>query len=372
MFSHCKSESLSINSTWRTQNKAKTSATQTHSISTRNACHQSTKVRNASTVSESPTAPHADNFNDDEISHFLRRVYPAVSKQLLRNLRFAPRLKTVNSSMLQLEISLSYLGWQLSCCHSFGSCVIGCFENDASSKICFWNINRSEIDAERPNREILAPSPVRSLCSNPHQPDILFVGFNNGDVRLLVEGDWSGPQVGHPQSVTATAWTNPQIIISASQDGSVTSWRFSKSKQKVEPRNFYRVKKNFGHITCLRVEMERFLLAAFDTNIFTVFEFDTSPGKSSSSDIAAPIELIPKRLFKNGFEQPFTAGSALSLRYLAPVDELVAFGESQIFTLTGTFAHEMRKMSEFGVALETDRHNRIVLPANDTLHVYHD
>ena len=96
--------------------------------------------------------------------------------------------------------------------------MIGGFEQDARSKICFWNINRSEIDAERPNREYLAPSPVRSLCSNPQQPDILFVGFNNGDVRLLVDGDWSEPQMGHAQSVTATTWTNPQIVISGTPE----------------------------------------------------------------------------------------------------------------------------------------------------------
>ena len=45
-------------------------------------------------------------------------------------------------------------------------------------------------------------SQVRSIASNPTQPNILFVGFNNGDVRLLIDSDWSDSHTGHRKSST--------------------------------------------------------------------------------------------------------------------------------------------------------------------------
>ena len=110
--------------------------------------------------------------------------------------------------------------------------------------------------------------------------------------------------------MTSISWTeqNPHMIITASHDASLAAWRYSKSKQKIERKNIFVIKKNYGCIRAIRVEMEKFLLVAFDTNIFVIFEFPFSPTKS---DLVSKIELAPKRVFKNSFEIPFTAASAL-------------------------------------------------------------
>lgn len=191
--------------------------------------------------------------------------------------------------------------------------MIGAFEKDGVSMLCFWNINRSTINESSPDREIRAPSQVRSVTSNPTQPNILFVGFNNGDVRLLIDNDWSDSHMAHTQSVTTLSWSdsNPQMIISVSQDSTISAWRYSKSKQQVERKNIYKTKKNYGCAKAISVELEKFLLVAYDTNIFVIYEFPFSPIKSSGSDSPGKSELLPKRVFKHSFDVPFTAASAL-------------------------------------------------------------
>ena len=42
-----------------------------------------------------------------------------------------------------------------------------------------------------PDREFPAPAEIRCFTCNPVQPSILFVGFHSGDVRLLIDNEWS-------------------------------------------------------------------------------------------------------------------------------------------------------------------------------------
>ena len=113
---------------------------------------------------------------------------------------------------------------------------------------------------------------------------------------------------GHSLSVTAVAWdsVNPQMILSASADCNITAWRFSKSKQKIEKKSTYKVRKNYGCPKFISIELEKFLLVTTDANSLIIFEFANSPIKGSDE-----ISLQPKRIFKNSFEVPFTAPSAL-------------------------------------------------------------
>ena len=99
---------------------------------------------------------------------------------------------------------------------------------------------------------------------------------------------------------------NPQLLVSGSQDGSFSTYRYSKSKQKIERKNNFKMKKNFGVPKSMNIEIEKFLLVAYDTNILVIYEFLDSPLEKNESKLG----LISKRIFKNSFEIPFTAHAA--------------------------------------------------------------
>ena len=121
---------------------------------------------------------------------------------------------------------------------------------------------------------------------------------------------------GHSLSVTAVSWDcgNTQMIISASADCNLTAWRFSKSKQKIEKKSVFKIRKNFGCPNAIAIELEKFVLVATDANALLIFEFSVSPLKHSEE-----VSLTPKRIFKNSFEVPFTAASALRFFFVFAV-----------------------------------------------------
>lgn len=55
---------------------------------------------------------------------------------------------------------------------------------------------------------------------------------------------------------------------------------------------------------------------------------------------------------------------------MAPVTTLVAREENAIFSLNGSFAHEMAQIAKFGTALKTSKNDLIVLPSTKKLHVF--
>ena len=52
------------------------------------------------------------------------------------------------------------------------------------SELCFWNLNRNQINTTQPHRQITAPGHVRAI-SFASSLYLIACGFTNGDIRLL-------------------------------------------------------------------------------------------------------------------------------------------------------------------------------------------
>ena len=93
-------------------------------------------------------------------------------------------------------------------------------------------------------------------------------------------------------------------MLSADFDSVVGIWRYSKSKHKIELKSKIRTVDNFGCPLAISIEND-FVLFAYDTNFLAMFHFPENPLKASKP------KLEMKKVFKRGFELPFSAHMCL-------------------------------------------------------------
>merc|ERR1712242_99201 len=140
------------------------------------------------------------------------------------------------------------------------------------SELCFWNLNRNQIDTTQPHRQITAPGHVRAISFASLY--LIACGFTNGDIRLLdlETEEWSAPYTSHKQSVTHIYWRD-QVLISGAQDSSFIRWRFSKSKNALQQKGIFVTNKNYGSPINITLEMDKFIIVSYNANILGIFEF---------------------------------------------------------------------------------------------------
>jgi WD40 repeat protein len=370
MFTWVENEIITINP-GKESKKVRDASNQTKQPSTRNACHQSVKVKSVSTTVETTTT-FPDN--PDQITgliSFLNGVYPKVSAQLEMNIRLAKKFRQVAKSTLVREMGLSYPRHTLVSVTSFDHRILAAYEvDDKESVLCLWNLNLNQISETEPFKIIHAPGHIRALCYLKTQPTIVCAGFKNGDLRILdlETNEWSKLYKGHHQTVSHIYW-DKSTLISCAQDSSFCAWRYSKSKNKLELKNLFVTRKNFGCPMHLTVEMDKFLLVSFNANILAVFEFSDQKVAVHGTYNDAGI-LQQKRIFRNMFDAPLMTIASHSLGYLPSLDTLLTLPEQQKIQLKGTFAHEMERIMKFDRYLDTDRTDRIGLVSGNEITIF--
>lgn len=342
-----------VRSEWNVAKEKANARVQTSKIKTKDAKNNSVKLKNSSTSTEFNLEIQPNKYPEEDLNNFLLAVYNRVSSQLEANIRSVSKVNrlTVERSMLEKDISLEYEFRPVVTAIGSGSTVISVF----SDVLCYWNLTRSTVNVDLPDKIVPCPSAPRVLKTCPAFPELLLVGFNNGDVRVLANDDWGVCQHCHRSPVRALDWSknNAQLVLSADFDSVVGIWRYSKSKHKIELKSKIRTIDNFGCPLAISIENE-FVLFAYDTNFLAMFHFPENPLKASKP------KLEMKKVFKRGFELPFTAHIALSLRYLPSIQELAVADGNGIIKLYGPLKDNLKELRKYDSVAPIDIFGKIL------------
>ncbi|CAG5096230.1 Oidioi.mRNA.OKI2018_I69.XSR.g14526.t1.cds [Oikopleura dioica] len=362
MFSSVSQIGATFRSEWNLAKDKANARVQTSKIKTKEAKNNSSKVKNSSTTTDCSVELQADKYPEDQIQKFLFSVYNRVSAQLEANIRSVNKVNrlTGDRSMLENDISLEYENKPVVTAIGSGATVISVF----GDSLCYWNLTRSPVKIDVPDRVVPCPSAPRVLKTCPAYPELLVVGFNNGDVRVLANDDWGICQHCHRSPVRAIDWSknNAQLVLSADFDSVVGIWRYSKSRHKIELKSKIRTVDNFGCPLAISIEND-FVLFAYDTNFLAMFHFPENPLKASKP------KLEMKKVFKRGFELPFSAHMSLNLRYLPTIQELAVADGNGIIKLYGPLKDNLKELEKYDSVASIDIFGKIIAFKDDKIDI---
>ncbi|KAK4323474.1 hypothetical protein Pmani_005825 [Petrolisthes manimaculis] len=276
MFSKYKNSPQGFQSTWKTEQSLATDGTQTEELTTEDSECQVVQQSEAGTQTdeEKVDLQTQTQYDVDSLAAFLHRITPKVIKELERQNRsqafagYALRqeeeeeegggvrlLHTLRCKLIQPEMVVTGLAWS-----STGSVIgVGYGANqhddwcDHCGTLAVWNINRSDFDANQPERVIEMSSCVLCLAFHPNNPAVFAVGTFNGEVLVY---DLSHSEDVTPMvtvecgggAVTTLTWTDvgqagtnnttnttttTTSLVATTSTGYVLVWSFSITKQQL-------------------------------------------------------------------------------------------------------------------------------------------
>nr|XP_045624130.1 cytoplasmic dynein 2 intermediate chain 2-like [Procambarus clarkii] len=269
MFSKHNEYPVSFQSTWKTEQLLEAGSTQTDDIVQKDGDCQVVEQAEVGVQTEEEDAKHFENQGYDEASlaAFLKSVAPKVIRELERQNRSqafhgysaakeeeslgVKRLHTLRWSQLHPEGVVTSISW--SCTGSVIGVSYGSKDHDDwcdhKGAVAVWNINRSDFDANQPERVIEASSCILSLAFHPTNPALFAAGTFNGEILVydlsrteevtpLVAGECGGG------SVTTLSWVDNiareatvsrmhSTIIATTSSGFVLVWELNLTKQQL-------------------------------------------------------------------------------------------------------------------------------------------
>ncbi|KAK8395587.1 hypothetical protein O3P69_005591 [Scylla paramamosain] len=265
MFSGHDEEASSFPSTWKTEQSQASDGTQTDEVGTEESeCQVIEQIEaGVQTEEEENKSLGTPQYDEASLSEFLTRITPKVLRELDRQARSQAFL---GYGAVQEEAASGVrLLHTLRCSHSDPECVVssvawsstgsvigvtfGAMEHQDwcghRGAIAVWNINRSDFDANQPERTIEASSCVLSLAFHPSNPALFAAGTFNGEILVYdlsrteevtplalggVRGRDGAPPRAH-HTLTATTTT-----------GQVLVWSLSLTKQQLTLKAGYMVR----------------------------------------------------------------------------------------------------------------------------------
>ncbi|XP_050696256.1 cytoplasmic dynein 2 intermediate chain 2-like [Eriocheir sinensis] len=281
MFSDHSDEPTSFPSTWKTEQSLESGGTQTEEVGTQDEeCQVTDQIEaGVQTEEEEQKSLGPAEYDEASLSEFLKRVTPKVLRELDRRARSqaflgygaveeeagtgGKLLHTLRCNQTDQECVVSGMGWS-----STGSVVgvsFGAGEHDDwcshRGTIAVWNINRSDFDANQPERVIEAASCVLCLAFHPSNPALFAAGTFNGeilvydlsrteDVTPLAVGECGGG------GVSTLAWVElgdlrggdggphraPHTLTATTTTGHVLVWALNLTKQTLTLKAGYMVR----------------------------------------------------------------------------------------------------------------------------------
>ncbi|KAK3854352.1 hypothetical protein Pcinc_039163 [Petrolisthes cinctipes] len=272
MFSKHKNSPEGFQSTWKTDQSLATDGTQTEELKSQDSECQVVQQTEAGTQTdeEKMDLQTQAEYDVTSLAAFLQRITPKVIKELERQNRsqafagYALRreeeeeegagvrlLHTLRCKLIHPEMVVTGLAWS-----STGSVIgVGYGANqhedwcDHSGTLAVWNINRSDFDANQPERVIEISSCVLCLAFHPTNPAVFAVGTFNGEVLVynLSRSEDVTPMVTSEcggGAVTTLTWTDVgqagtnntttnNSLVATTSTGYVLVWAFSITKQQL-------------------------------------------------------------------------------------------------------------------------------------------
>lgn len=281
MFSSHNEAATSFTSTWKTEQSQTSGGTQTDEVRTEESeCQVVEQIEaGVQTEEEENKSLGTPQYDEASLSEFLKRITPKVLKELDRQARSQAflgysaveeeegsgvrLLHTLRCGNIDPECVVSSVAWS-----STGS-VIGVTFGAAEHQdwcghkgaVAVWNINRSDFDANQPERTIEASSCVLSLAFHPSNPALFAAGTFNGEVLVY---DLSRTEEVTPFAVgecggggvTTLAWVElggvrggdgappraPHTLTATTTTGQVLVWALSLTKQQLTLKAGYMVR----------------------------------------------------------------------------------------------------------------------------------
>ncbi|XP_042891158.1 cytoplasmic dynein 2 intermediate chain 2-like [Penaeus japonicus] len=270
MFSKHSETPVSFESSWKTEQQLAEGGTQTDEVGQEEAECQVVSLIETGVQTEEEDPPNFDNREYDEASlaAFLQRITPKVLQELDRQNRSrafdgfslmreeetsqVKLLHTLKWSNRQTEGFVSGIDW--SCTGSVIAVAYGWSSHDDwcdhKSAVAVWNINRSDFDANQPERVIDVSSCVASLAFHPTNPAVFAIGTFSGEVLVydlvnvedvvpMATGECGGG------SVTTLSWVDSAIgrvsatrssstLVATTSTGYILEWTFNITKQQLQ------------------------------------------------------------------------------------------------------------------------------------------
>ncbi|XP_071525604.1 cytoplasmic dynein 2 intermediate chain 2-like [Panulirus ornatus] len=269
MFSKYSDNPVSFPSTWKTEQSLAAGGTQTDELVREEGECQVVEQAEVGTQTEEEESKHYGHPNYDEasLSAFLKRVAPKVIRELERQNRSqafhgysvlkeeestgVKLLHTLRWNQLHADGVVTCIDW--SCTGSVIGVTYGskCHDDwcDHKGAVAVWNINRSDFDANQPERVIEASSCVLSLAFHPTNPAFFAAGTFSGELLVydlsrteevtpLATGECGGG------TVTTLSWVDitvgevtpsrtPNTIIATTSSGFILVWGLNLMKQQL-------------------------------------------------------------------------------------------------------------------------------------------
>eukprot|EP00039_Didymoeca_costata_P028878 m.22396 g.22396 ORF g.22396 m.22396 type:complete len:503 (-) comp7396_c0_seq1:30-1538(-) len=265
MFSDQAPPPTHIPSTWQKKTSVSNAVScQTSQVLTDNGSSQTNEPSHAWTQTEEEIEELIVADDDGpEILDFLLRIEEDVCAQLRRNATshafngyevcWEDEVKDVN---IKHKLSHDQLECSAVCWNSSGSLVIvGYGRNNTEAFceekgfVCTWNIDRSTLNENRPDKVIETASYVTSMAAHPKVPSLLAVGTFNGQLCLIDMAQQNGQETvavsvsdgySHTEPINSVSWVARRnmrekdvfFLFTIGGDGKILIWHTETKKRK--------------------------------------------------------------------------------------------------------------------------------------------
>uniref|UniRef100_A0A8W8IMP9 WD repeat-containing protein 34 n=2 Tax=Magallana gigas TaxID=29159 RepID=A0A8W8IMP9_MAGGI len=270
MFADITLESVTFKSNWKKERSLASSGCQTSELVVEEVACQSVKYKSVKTQTEDDSDKFS-GFADDNSGHlaeFLRRVEPAMHKQLEMNVKshafddYEVTWDEGSSTMSSIhkltnaahdgQFQITGLSW-----NSTGAVIAasyGRFDHEDwcthKTSLCTWNLERRNLDENKPDTVLEVSSCLMCTAFHPSNPALIAGGTYNGVVivwDLSREDDMVLTSSGigddsHREPVSKVIWVpdtsslkkNKYLLVSVSSDGKMLVWKMDRKTKQIE------------------------------------------------------------------------------------------------------------------------------------------
>ncbi|XP_074642732.1 cytoplasmic dynein 2 intermediate chain 2-like [Tubulanus polymorphus] len=268
MFNDESLDAIEIKSTWKRERSLAEAHTQTREIISDEIGIQSVSKANAQVqTDEQPEEDFSEICDDsDDLIEFLKKWEPYIARQLESNRRshafdgYRVMWEEQNSSVSCIhtlknasltDLEVTSLAWN--CTGSVIAAAYGRYDHEDwcthKSSLCFWNLNRRSLDADKPEQTVDLSSCLMCISFHPNQPALIAGGTFNGEVIVwdtANEDDIVAASSGigddsHREPVSKVHWvkdlqsktSTKYNLVSVSGDGKMLTWQLNLQKRKL-------------------------------------------------------------------------------------------------------------------------------------------
>ncbi|XP_076067478.1 cytoplasmic dynein 2 intermediate chain 2-like [Oratosquilla oratoria] len=252
-------------SSWKTNQQLSENETQTEEVKCDEKENQVVNLEEKEVQTEPEEVPNygAPEYNVDTLVSFLEKVTPLVEQELKKVKQSrafdgysflddglstgVKKLHTLRWKHLLPEGEVSGIGW--SCTGSVVGVTFGVGDHEDwcthKGALTIWNINRSDFDANQPERTIETSSCLTNVSFHPTNPAIVAVSSVRGEILVynLSQADeeltpLSGENEGSG-SISSIIWvpiivgrtSNQYFLVSASTNGKILVWNHNARRE---------------------------------------------------------------------------------------------------------------------------------------------